>query len=208
MTDRKISTFIKIWKIAKGFYHYPEPHLLVVSLCLLVTTLLSIGLPYLLKLLVNQSQTNAQPLLFRDYFSVDLLYLLALAYALGWLLKQMKGFTCALVLRKFDSALIFEGLKNYFSLKHEVQKKQDAGVHNTNLLRGSEAFGQILYTVFFIIVPAILQIIGMVWVLSSNIYLSYGFYFLVFFLCTVLLSLMITFKTEDFLQPCMKLVIK
>lgn len=93
-------------------------------------------------------------------------------------------------------------------MKHEVQKKQDAGVHNTNLLRGSEAFGQILYTVFFIIVPAILQIIGMVWVLSSNIYLSYGFYFLVFFLCTVLLSLMITFKTEDFLQPCMKLVIK
>lgn len=202
MTDQKIRTFIKVWKISKKFYPHPEPYLLVISLCLLITTLLSIGLPYLLKLLVDQSQGHNQPLLFRDYFSIDWLYLLALAYACGWLINQIinqvDGLISSFLLRRLDSALIFEGMRNYFKLKNDVQKKQDAGVFNTNLLRGSEAFGQILYTGFFIIVPVIFQIIGMVWVLSNNIDFSYGLYFLSFSICTVLLSLLITFKTQDF----------
>ena len=202
MTDQKIRTFIKAWKISKKFYPHPEPYLLVISLCLLITTLLGIGLPYLLKLLVDQSQVGNEKYFFRDFFSLDLLSLLALAYAFGWLMneiiKQINGLVSSLLIRKLDSSLIFEGMRNYFSLKYDVQKKQDAGVFNTNLLRGSEAFGQILYTVFFIIIPIIIQILGMVWVLSTSINFSYGLYFLVFSICTVLLSLFITFKTKDF----------
>lgn len=202
MNDQKVHTFSKVWSIAKQFYPKPIPQLLVIALCLILTTLLSIGLPYVLKLLVDQSQLSSKALAFKDYFHLDYLYLLALAYAVGWLLKelinQIEGLSTALILRKLDSALIFEGLKNYFLLKHEVQKQQDAGVYNTNLLRGSEAFGQILCTVFFIIVPVVFQIFGMVWILSSNIDYSYGLYFLVFSLCTIVLSLLITFKTQDF----------
>lgn len=202
MTDQKIRTFIKVWKISKKFYPHPDPYLLVISVCLLVTTLLSIGLPYLLKLLVDQSQVANEKYFFRDFFSIDLLYLLALAYACGWLINQIinqvDGLISSFLLRRLDSSLIFEGMRNYFTLKYDIQKKQDAGVFNTNLLRGSEAFGQILYTVFFIIVPVIFQIVGMVWVLSKNIDFSYGLYFLSFSICTVLLSLLITFKTQDF----------
>lgn len=202
MTDQKIRTFIKVWKISKKFYPHPEPYLSVISLCLLASTLLSIGLPYLLKLLVDQSQVANEKYFFRDFFSIDLLYLLALAYACGWLINQIinqvDGLISSFLLRRLDSSLIFEGMRNYFTLKYDIQKKQDAGVFNTNLLRGSEAFGQILYTVFFIIVPVIFQIVGMVWVLSKNIDFSYGLYFLSFSICTVLLSLLITFKTQDF----------
>lgn len=202
MNDQRVHTFSKVWSIAKQFYPQPIPQLLVIALCLILITLLSIGLPYVLKLLVDQSQLSSKALAFKDYFHLDYLYLLALAYAVGWLLKelinQVQGLSTALILRKLDSALIFEGLKNYFLLTHEVQKQQDAGVYNTNLLRGSEAFGQILCTVFFIIVPVVFQIFGMVWILSSNIDYSYGLYFLVFSLCTIVLSLLITFKTQDF----------
>lgn len=202
MSDQKVRTFIHVWKVSKNFYRHPESFLIIISLCLLSTSLMSIGLPYVLKLLVDQSQLNHQSYAFKDFFSVDLLYLLALAYAVGWLIneaiKQMNGLISSLLIQKLDSSLIFEGMKNYFSLKYEVQKKQDAGVFNTNLLRGSAAFGQILYTIFFIITPIIVQILGMVWVLSNSINLSYGFYFLVFSLCTVLLSLLVTFKTKDF----------
>lgn len=202
MSDQKVRTFIQVWSISKQFFPNPIPLLLVVSTCLVLITLLSIGLPYLLKLLVDQSQIGSQVYSFDEFFHLNNLYLIALTYAVGWLMNQLLNqinvFSSSLLLRSFDSALIYEGVKNYFCLKHDVQKQQDAGVFNTNLLRGSEAFGQILYIVFFIIVPVVFQIIGMVWVLSSNVELSYGLYFLVFSVITIILSLLITFKTQDF----------
>lgn len=196
------TTFIKVWKIAKKFYLRPWLMLSLISVCLVIITLLSIGLPYLLKLLVDQTQLAEQNFSFKSFLKINNLYLLALAYSVAWLLNQLinqfHNFFSGLLLRYFDSALIFEGLKNFFSLKNSIQKAQDVGVYNTNLLRGAEAFGQILYTIFFIILPIVFQILGMVWVLSSNIAFSYGIYFLVFSICAVILSLLITFKTQDF----------
>lgn len=202
MIKNNATTFIKVWKIAKQFYLHPWLMLILISICLIIITLLSIGLPYLLKLLVDQTQFSEQNFSFTSFLKINNLYLLALAYSVAWLLNQLinqlHNFFSALLLRHFDSALIFEGLKNFFSLKNSTQKAQDVGVYNTNLLRGAEAFGQTLYTIFFIILPIVFQILGMVWVLSSNIAFSYGIYFLVFSICAVILSLLITFKTQDF----------
>ena len=202
MVGQRIQIFIKVWGILKQFYPHPFPLLLLISFYLMSISAFSIGLPYLLKLLVDQTQLGQAETSFARFFQLNYLYLLALAYAVGWMLKefiqQMNNFSSAVLLRHFDSALIYEGVKNYFSLKDSVQKQQDVGVFNTDLLRGSEAFGQILYTSFFVIVPIILQIVGMVWVLGMNVAWSYAFYFFIFSCCTVLLSLLITFKTKDF----------
>lgn len=77
------------------------------------------------------------------------------------------------------------------------KKKIDAGVFNSDLWRGATAFGQLTYTILFILIPVVVQILGMVWVLAQNIGLVYALYFFIFSIVTLGLSIRITFKTED-----------
>ncbi|QIO05511.1 ATP-binding cassette domain-containing protein [Acinetobacter shaoyimingii] len=172
----------------------------IVSSFLLVSTVIGVLLPYLLKLLIDESQSSSTSQSV-SLFSFSNLYFLAFAYAMGWLISQaidqFKNMFSALFFRNFESALVYKGLENYFNLKYEEQKKIEAGVFNADLWRGASGFSQITYTILFVIIPIVIQIIGMVWVLAHNIGVIYSLYFLIFSIITLALSLLITFKTHD-----------
>lgn len=201
MSSTKLKTYRAVWHIAKSHDHNPIKLISIIALFLLVSTLIGISLPYLLKLLIDQSQSPYISLNYDDIFSLSNLYLLAIAYAVGWLiaqtLNQIQNRVSALFFRNFESVLAYRGLENYFHLKYEEQKKIEVGVFNADLWRGADGFSQITYTVLFVILPVIIKILAMVWVLAQNIDLIYAVYFLIFSIITLALSLIITFKTKD-----------
>ena len=199
MRQSKFQTYRAVWQISKQSEPHPLQLMTVVALLIIFATLLGVVLPYLLKLLIDQSQLGKSRI--QSYSHISSLYLLAFAYAMGWFisqsLEQFKNMLSAFLLRNFESSLVYQGIQNFFNLHYEEQKKIDAGVFNSDLWRGATAFGQLTYTILFIIVPVLVQIMGMVWVLGQNIGLDYALYFFVFSIMTLGLSVLITFKTED-----------
>lgn len=200
MRAKKLKTYLSIWRISKQYDQHPLRMISIVGLFLLVSTVIGVLLPYLLKLLIDQSQ-SATTVQYNSLFSFSNLYLLAFAYAMGWLIAQaidqLQNMFSAFFFRNFESSLVYKGLENYFNLKYEEQKKIEAGVFNADLWRGADGFTQITYTILFILIPIVIQIFGMVWVLAHNIGVIYSIYFLIFSIITLLLSLFITFKTHD-----------
>lgn len=199
MRPSKFQTYRAVWHIAKQSKQHPLSLMTLVGVLIALSTGLGVLLPYVLKLLIDQSQLGEFKT--QTVFNISMLYLLAFAYAMGWFisqsLEQLKNMLSAFFLRNFKSALVYQGIQNFFNLHYEEQKKIDAGVFNSDLWRGATAFGQLTYTILFILIPVLVQILGMVWVLAQNIGLVYALYFFIFSIVTLGLSILITFKTED-----------
>lgn len=200
MTE-KIKQFKKAWML---FRQYDENGLGVFFVLAILQILIigtSVGLPYLFKLLIDQTSEPDHYYSIQDFFQIHLLYLFAVAYALAWFInegmKNVNNFAMSMMIRNVDASMLKAGVFNFLDLKLKDQRQQDIGVFNANLIRGSEALGTIIFTIFFVIVPTVFKILGMVYVLGNTINLEFGVYFFVFSACTVALSLIITFKTQD-----------
>ena len=61
----------------------------MIAVLLLISTLIGMVLPYILKLLIDQSQFSSGAEHSISRFSLQNLYLLAMAYALGWFISQI-----------------------------------------------------------------------------------------------------------------------
>ena len=201
MRSNKFQTYQAVWQISKKSQAHPLRLMTVVGLLIVISTAFGVFLPYLLKLLIDHAQIEGITKPSIHFFNLSILYLLAFAYAMGWFIEQcidqLKNMLSAFFLRDFESALVYQGIQNFFSLNYLEQKKIEAGVFNSDLWRGATAFGQLTYTILFIIVPVFVQILGMVWVLAQNIGLNYAIFFLGFSIIALGLSIIITFKTED-----------
>ena len=200
MTE-KIKQFKKAWML---FRQHDENGLSVFFVLAILQILIigtSVGLPYLFKLLIDQTSEPDHYYSIQDFFQTHLLYLFAVAYALAWFfnegMKNVNNFAMSMMIRNVDASMLKAGVFNFLDLKLKDQRQQDIGVFNANLIRGSEALGTIIFTIFFVIVPTVFKILGMVYVLGNTINLEFGVYFFVFSACTVALSLIITFKTQD-----------
>ena len=201
MMTEKIKQFKKAWML---FRQHDENGLSVFFVLAILQILIigtSVGLPYLFKLLIDQTSEPDHYYSIRDFFQIHLLYLFAVAYALAWFInegmKNVNNFAMSMMIRNVDASMLKAGVFNFLDLKLKAQRQQDIGVFNANLIRGSEALGTIIFTIFFVIVPTVFKILGMVYVLGNTINLEFGVYFFVFSACTVALSLIITFKTQD-----------
>ena len=71
MVGQRIQIFIKVWGILKQFYPHPFPLLLLISFYLMSISAFSIGLPYLLKLLVDQTQLGQAETSFARFFQFN-----------------------------------------------------------------------------------------------------------------------------------------
>ncbi len=189
------------WKILKQHYHTPYRMMLVLGLVVVAVTLVGVYLPYLMKQIIDLSQLDRVELSFNQLWSWQNLYLLAIAYALGWFLSNfldhLTGLFSGLFMVNIESSLVYKGLENYFHLKYSEQKKIDTGVINTDIWRGASAFSQLTYTTLFILTPVVFEILVMMWMLAQNISFSFSFYFLLFALLTFALTLLVTFKSQD-----------
>lgn len=189
------------WKILKQHYHAPSRIMLVLGLVVVAATLVGVYLPYLMKQIIDLSQLDRVELSFNQLWSWQNLYLLAIAYALGWFLSNfldhLRGLFSGLFMVNIESSLVYKGLENYFHLKYSEQKKIDTGVINTDIWRGASAFGELTYTTLFILTPVVFEILVMMWMLAQNISLSFSLYFLFFATLTFVLTLLVTFKSQD-----------
>lgn len=201
MSQKRFQTYRAVWQISKRSETHPLHLMSLVGVLIVLSTTIGVLLPYLLKLLIDQSQIGLIEIQPHTIFNISNLYLLAFAYAMGWFIEQsmdqFKNMLSAFFLRDFESGLVYQGIQNFFNLNYEEQKKIETGVFNSDLWRGATAFGQLTYTILFIIVPVVIQILGMVWVLAQNIGLNYALYFFLFSILALGLSILITFKTED-----------
>lgn len=201
MNHHKFHTYRSVWEIAKKSEKNPVYLMSVVAFFILLSTTIGVLLPYILKSLIDQSQIEIINNQNNNFFDLSILYWLALAFSVGWLIEQcidqIKNMLSAFFLRNFESALVYQGIQNFFSLKYEQQKQIETGVFNSDLWRGATSFGQLTYTIFFIILPVMFQILGMVAVLAWNIGWNYAVFFFIFAILSVALSIFITFKTDD-----------
>ena len=131
----------------------------LLAILILFSTLLSVFLPYLMKQIVDISQLDRERLSSQPLWNWNNLYVLAIAYVLGWLfsniLLHFSNRFSAYFLVNIESALVYKGLENYFNLKYAEQKKIEIGVINTDIWRGASAFGNITYITLFVLVPII-----------------------------------------------------
>lgn len=190
-----------VWNVVKTQYQHPIKDMLILGFILLIHTLLSVAVPYILKEIVDQSKLGSTQLAVTALFSWMNLYILATAYALGWLLmnilNHVEGFLGANLQTKFKIALLHGGVQQYFKTTFAEQKKIELGVYQTDILRGADAFGTITYVILFVLIPIIFQILSMVWVLAQSIALNYAIYFMLFAFVTFALNIYFTAKGND-----------
>ncbi|TCM69967.1 ATP-binding cassette subfamily B protein [Acinetobacter calcoaceticus] len=205
MKPQWLEHYQAVWKILRQHYRHPQRLMLLLGILILASTLVGVYLPYIMKQIVDLSQLDQRQLNFQHLWSWTNLYILAAAFALGWLFSnilihlsnQFSGFFMV----NIDTSLVYKGLENYFSLSYAEQKKIDTGVINTDLWRGATAFGHFTYTTLFILVPVLFEILAMVWMLTHSINLSFAILFLLFAIVVFVLTLWITFKSKDIFTP-------
>lgn len=200
--DLKIfKTYRLVWNVVKIQYQYPIKDMLILGIILLIHILLSVAVPYILKEIVDQSKSGSTQLEIGQLFSWMNLYILATAYALGWLLmnilNHVQNFLSACILTKFKISLLHGGMQQYFKTTFAEQKKIELGVYQTDILRGADSFGTITYVILFVLIPIIFQILSMVWVLAQSIALNYAVYFMLFAFVTFALNIYFTAKGND-----------
>ncbi|MDM1763646.1 MULTISPECIES: ABC transporter ATP-binding protein [unclassified Acinetobacter] len=200
MSIKVLKNYQTIWKIVKNRYPRPIQDMLILGLFLMIHTLLSVAVPYILKEIVDQSHTK-NVVTFDQLFTWKNLYILATAYALGWLLMNVlnhaANFLSARLMTKFKIALLHGGVKQFFEATFAEQKKIELGVYQTDILRGASSFGTITYVILFVLVPILFQILSMVWVLAHAIELAYALYFMLFAVITFALNIYFTAKGND-----------
>lgn len=161
MSIKVLKNYQNIWKIVKNRYPRPIQDMLILGLVLMIHTLLSVAVPYILKEIVDQSHTT-NVVTFDQLFTWKNLYILATAYALGWLLMNVlnhaANFLSARLMTKFKIALLHGGVKQFFEATFAEQKKIELGVYQTDILRGADSFGTITYVILFVLVPILFQI--------------------------------------------------
>ena len=201
MFFKRLKPYFDVWALVKKRYQHPLRDMSVLFTILIFYTLLSVGLPYVLKEIVNIATNSSTQVSIENLLNWQNLYFLAITYALGWLLmhifNQIQNIVSAFFTTQIETGLVYKGLENYFKLSFTEQKKIETGVLNTDVWRGAHAFSQITYTVLFILIPIFLQIIFMVWVLSQSISLNFALYFMLFALISFLINIFITLKSND-----------
>lgn len=192
--------YFSIWNKVKSHYPHSLKDMLILAALFIIHTLLSVLIPYILKEIVDQSQTP-QVSTWDQLLIWNNLYILATAYALGWLLMNIlnhtQNFLSARLMTKFKIALLHSGVKRFFNTTFAEQKKIELGIYQTDILRGADSFGTISYVILFVLVPILFQIISMVWVLGHSIDLAYALYFMLFAILTFLLNIYFTAKGKD-----------
>nr|WP_174506240.1 ABC transporter ATP-binding protein [Acinetobacter sp. Marseille-Q1620] len=196
-----LSIYREIWEVLRSRYHNPVQQILILALVQMAVIALTVFIPYIMKHIVDTSELNVESLNIKNILSLNNLYLLAIAYALGWLvsniLTQIRNLLTSFMMLNVETSLTYSSIASFFNLRHDEQKKIEVGDLSTDIRRGAIAYGQINNTILFILTPILLQIISIVWILSHNIGLNYAIYFMFFAVVTFIVTIIITFKTKD-----------
>lgn len=190
-----------VWKILKQYYQHPIRHMLGLGVLVLSSTLLVVSVPYIMKQIVDLSQSGVSQFSWDQLWHLENLYLLAACFALAWfgsnLLQHLSQRYSAFFLISIESALVYKGLENFFNLSFLEQRKIETGIINTDIWRGAEAFGQLIFTSLFILIPLVFEVFMMMWILAQSINISFALIFLFFALLVFAMTLIVALKSKD-----------
>lgn len=201
MQHRPLSIYLNVWKVLKQYDQHPIRNMLLLGILVIAATLMLVFVPYIMKQIVDLSQSGQASFSWQQLWQWENLYLLAACYAFAWfasnLLQHLSGRYSAFFLIGIESTLVYKGLENYFNLNFAEQRKIETGVINTDIWRGADAFGQLTFTTLFIMTPLLFEIVMMMVILAQNVNLSFALVFFFFALVTFALTLLIAIKSKD-----------
>lgn len=188
----KLELFLFYLKLIKERYAKIYFHAAILLVITILVSALTTLLPYLMKLIVDSSNN----ILITDVFDKgNLILLLAISFSTAWIALKILTWTTnifsAYFMVNIEANIIFSSFSNFIRSKIDFVNKTDTGVLNSDVQRGSLAFGQIIYTIFLVILPVIIQFLLILSVISFKISLSFTLFFatatIIIFLLTLLL---------------------
>lgn len=149
----------------------------------------------------NQNSINK----FQNLFSVNNLFFLVFAYSFTWFInnffEQIKNLFSAIVYSRFESSILSSSLNSFLKISKKEQDKLDIGVFHTDVSRASDAFATLNITIFFVLLPMLIQLIFMSFILYKNINLNFSIIFTIGVIIIFILSNKINKKSGKYYEP-------
>lgn len=187
---KRLEIFLFYWKFIKNEYKKIYFHSFLLFFINVVITALTALLPYLMKLVIDSSSYNFHV----DFTNIStLILLLAISFAIAWMsvkiLFWVNNIVSALFMASVEAEIIHHSFSSFITSKFEYANKVDIGVLNSDVRRGAVAFGQIIHTIFLVILPVVVQFLIVVSIFALKISL----YFSLFFICSMVFISILTF---------------
>ncbi|AYA02721.1 ABC transporter ATP-binding protein [Acinetobacter sp. WCHAc010034] len=195
----KVELFLFYLNLIKDRYAKIYLHAAILLFITILVSALTTFLPYLMKLIVDSSNN----ILITDVIDKNnLILLLAISFSTAWVALKVLTWTTnifsAYFMVNIEANIIFSSFANFIRSKIDFVNKTDTGVLNSDVQRGSLAFGQIIYTIFLVLLPVIIQFLLIISVISFKISLSFTLFFSVATIFIFVLTLMLIRKSGSY----------
>lgn len=188
----KLKLFLFYFKLIQERYIKIYFHMAILLLITVLVSAFTTFLPYLMKLIVDSSNNI---LITNGFDRGNLILLLAISFSTAWVALKILTWTTnifsAYFMVNIEANIIFFSFTNFIKSKINFVNKTDTGVLNSDVQRGSIAFGQIIYTIFLVILPVVIQFLLIISVIAFKISLSFTLLFAAATIIIFLLTLML-----------------
>lgn len=196
---RKMKIFLFYLNLVGQKYTKIYIHALLLLFITILISALTTFLPYLMKLIVDSSNNI---LITNLVDKNNLILLLAISFSTAWIalkiLTWSSNIFSAYFMVNIEANIIFSSFSNFINSKMDFVNRIDIGILNSDVQRASLAFGQIIYTIFLVILPVIIQFLLVISVISVKINFSFTVFFSVATIVIFLLTLMLISKSGSY----------
>ncbi|MBE2172127.1 ABC transporter ATP-binding protein [Acinetobacter oleivorans] len=196
---RKMKIFLFYLNLVGQKYTKIYIHALILLFITILVSALTTFLPYLMKLIVDSSNNI---LITNLVDKNNLILLLAISFSTAWIalkiLTWSSNIFSAYFMVNIEANIIFSSFSNFINSKMDFVNRIDIGILNSDVQRASLAFGQIIYTIFLVILPVIIQFLLVISVISVKINFSFTVFFSVATIVIFLLTLMLISKSGSY----------
>lgn len=196
---RKMKIFLFYLNLVGQKYTKIYIHALILLFITILVSALTTFLPYLMKLIVDSSNNI---LITNLVDKNNLILLLAISFSAAWIalkiLTWSSNIFSAYFMVNIEANIIFSSFSNFINSKMDFVNRIDIGILNSDVQRASLAFGQIIYTIFLVILPVIIQFLLVISVISVKINFSFTVFFSVATIIIFLLTLMLISKSGSY----------
>lgn len=196
---RKMELFLFYLNLVRERYAKIYIHALILLFITILVSALTTFLPYLMKLIVDSSNNI---LITNLIDKSNLILLLAISFSTAWIalkiLTWSSNIFSAYFMVNIEANIIFSSFSNFINSKMDFVNRIDIGVLNSDVQRASLAFGQIIYTIFLVILPVIIQFLLIISVISFKISFNFTVFFSAATIVIFLLTLMLISKSGSY----------
>ena len=182
-------------EIARNNYKNLSIHFLLITLTVLFIALLSAFIPLILKKIVDSADAT-------QIFTHPLSYFIALAviYGLMWTANEasdwIKGAFTSFFLASIESSLYRFFINKLFRTKYHYQESIDKGTFVAEIDRAGSSVGQIIYIIFWSMIPMLVQFIVAFAVIAKNVNFGLSLFINIFLIASFFIALKLASQTQ------------